>query len=441
MSIARYCLILFLALACTKPSGDDPGTTEPETPPAETAVDLSKYVIVYAADAEAEEGTDLAAAVRENVKAKTGKELAVITDATPETDFEILIGKTSRAASRAYYAGKPGIFDYLLRVSGGKVLIAGGGCWAMEKANALMKVNKLVDGLEKKGSVYGEMLFPREAGANLRLLDDNVWQYNKTTVPAAWQAAGADCTNAVRCIGFAGLVLAYLPDAVCFQEYSKDMDALLRPRLEGKGYKLAYTPGTDWDYTPILYNNKTLTLDHVEYLRYTPSTYCDGGSKSYTAAVFTLKSAGKQFALIGTHLWWKSESALAGSNAAREDQAGRILACAQRLSDDYKCPVFVTGDMNCTLLSNAMKVLTGAGMKPLFDIATVHGDKRNGYHSCSSEGFSRASSKSDDGFGCIDQFLLYNQGSAEVKTFWRIEPYFTVELTDHYPNYTDIVIQ
>ena len=431
--------MVFLAAACTKPGGDEP--QEPDTKPVETAVDLSKYRIVYSASAEAEEGTDLALIVQEAVKTKTGKTLAVATDESPESECEILLGKTNRSASKAYYAGKIGIFDYCLSVKDKHILVAGGGCWAMEKAADFLKREKLVDGLERRGTIYGERLFPREAGSNLRILDDNIWSYNSATNPAVWAAAGANCTNAVRCVGFAGLFFAYMPDVICLQEYAKDMDSYLRTRLETKGYRMAQTQSTDWSYTPIYYNSTTLTLETAKYLRYTPSTFSDSGSKSYTSAVFNHKDTGKKFAVISTHLWWKSESAQEGSTAAREAQATELLKEADRIKAEFGCPVFVTGDMNCTLLSNAMKILTNAGMKPLFDVATVYGDKRNGYHTCSKDGFSRQSNKSDDGFGCIDQFFVYNQGSAEVKTFWRIEPYFTVELTDHYPNYADIVIQ
>lgn len=430
-------LLLLLAVCCTKPEGG--GTTDPDPKPVETAVDLSGYKIVYAASAEPEEGADLAALVREAVKAKTGKTLAATTDDAAESANEILLGKTNRSASNTYYAGKPGIFDYCLSVRDGKILVAGGGCWAMEKAADFLKREKLVNGLERKGSIYGERLFPRESGANLRILDDNVWEYNSASNAAAWAAVGANCTDAVRSIGFAGLVFAYLPDIVCFQEYSKDMDKYLRPRLETKGY-LCSTSGSDWNFTPIFYNSTAVTLEKAIYHRFTPSTFSNGGTKSYTSAVFTLKANGKKFGVIGTHLWWKSESAYAGSNAAREAQAAELLKEAESIRDNYGCPVFITGDMNCTLLSNAMKNLVAGGCTPVFNVATVHGDKRNGYHACSADGFSRQSNKSDDGFGCIDQFFVYNQGTAEIKTFWRIEPYFTVELTDHYPNYADIVI-
>ena len=431
-------LMLLLAFACTKPVEE--GTEEPDTKPVDTAIDLSQYKIVYSATAEAEEGTEMAQIVQAAVKDKTGKTLTIVTDASPESAHEIIIGRTNRGASEAYYVGKPGIFDYRLLVSGGKILVAGGGCWAMAKAADFLKREKLVDGLERKGSVYGERLFPREEGSNLRILDDNVWQYNSTTNPAVWANAGANCTNAVRSIGFTGLVLAYMPDVICFQEYSSNMNGYLFPRLEAKGYQHAYS-GKDWDYTPILYNSTVLNLEKTVYHRYTPAEFCDGGSKSYTACVFSLKSGGKKFGVIGTHLWWKSESAYAGSNAAREAQAAEILQAAVDIKADYGCPVFITGDMNCTLLSTAMKNLVAGGCTPVFDVATVYGDKRNGYHTCSKEGFSRQSSKTDDGFGCIDQFFVYNQGTAEVKTFWRIEPYFTVALTDHYPNYADIVIK
>ena len=64
--------------------------------PASAKVDLSKYVIVYPAAAEAEEGAEIAAAVAAEVAAETGVMIPVVTDETPAVKKEILVGRTNR---------------------------------------------------------------------------------------------------------------------------------------------------------------------------------------------------------------------------------------------------------------------------------------------------------------------------------------------------------
>ena len=194
---------------------------------AAAKTDLSKYVIVYPASAEAEEGLDIAEAVASAVEASTGVRLPVVSDETPEVRREILIGKTSRKESAAFYAVKPDTFDYALSVRGNKILVQGGGCWALMKA-----LRALESGVPKKpvtGNIYGEPVFDRAKGTNLRILDDNIWQYDSDKNAPAWEKMGLDCTDAVRCRGFAELVWATTPDIVTLQEYSAHMDKYLYP--------------------------------------------------------------------------------------------------------------------------------------------------------------------------------------------------------------------
>lgn len=427
--------------ACEKDPDEnkDPGEqTEPVEEPA--VLDLGEYTIVYSADAEAEEGIEIAELVRSVLNERLGKELPVVTDKGTAGEKEILIGKTNREASAAFYSSKHDVFAYKLFVSGKKLVLAGGGCWAMRKAAALLKATKIDEKFSKEKNIYGDFLFEREEGATIRILDDNIWQYDNTSNAAAWVPTGEDCTNQVRSRKFAALVLAYMPDVFCMQEYSSAMHQYLLPLLNQKGYQIAYNATvSQWNFTPIYYNPANVSIvDGPEYVRY-DSQWSNGGTKSYLAVVFKDNKTGKLFAVMNTHLWWKSESSQAGSNAAREDQVRLMMEKAGKIIEKHKCPVFAIGDMNCNLNSNAMKLFTAAGYKPACQIATVYGDPRNGHHTCSSDGFSRASSKSDvNGTGAIDQFMCYNMGEAKVLTFWRIEPYFTVPLTDHYPNYADI---
>ena len=413
--------------------------------------DLSKYVIVYSAAAEAEEGIEAAEALSAALVKAGGPLLAIVPDTEPEARREILVGNTSRKASAKFYAGKPDTFDWYLGAAGNKVVAAGGGCWALERA-----VNTLAEaGVPRKplkGNIYGEFLFPREAGANLRILDDNIWDYGKPANTPEWEALGADCRDEVRVHGLVELVWAYLPDVFTMQEYSAHMDALMRPLLEERGYRMAYIPGEVWNHTPIFYNPEAVTLKSVKYHKYEPAAWSNKGSKSYCSALFTLNATGKDFFVINTHLWWKSEKNQPGSDEARTAQVRKMMTEADDAVLAHGCPVFMMGDMNCKLESKAMKQLLAAGYRPAVWEASVYGDPRNGYHSCTAKTFSRDCSWTDEnGLGAIDQFFIYNADGAiappdakpagepaQILVFRRIYAAFTVLLTDHYPNYADI---
>lgn len=304
--------------------------------------------------------------------------------------------------------------------------------------------NKLVQQYDSLGNVKMKCLFPKEKGTNLRILDMNIWEWDGTRekLPKAWVEAGEDCTNQVRSKGFAGIVRAYMPEVLCMQEYSPEMHLELYPKLKKFGYELTFIPEDgEVNYTPIYYRTASVKLIETAYFPH-DLPYNNGRTKSFTTAVFQTKKGGKKFIIANTHLWWKAEKVMAGSDNARTQQVRNIIAEAERLRQKHDCPIFFMGDLNCNLRSEALSVALEAGYKPAWEIATVHGDLRCGHHKCSKDGFSRKQNKTDDGFGCIDHFFIYDpSGRVEVKTFVRDYAWFTVKLTDHYPNYADILLK
>lgn len=295
---------------------------------------------------------------------------------------------------------------------------------------------------DQNGNPERKYLFPKTEGTNLRILDANIWEWNgtKDQLPKAWIEAGEDCTNENRAMGYAGMVDAYLPEIISLQEYAMAMDKHLRPMLKKSGYEMTFVPDS-LNFTPIYYKkNKVKLLETAYYSHELP--FNNHSTKSFTTAVFRLKSNGKKFIVINTHLWWKSEKAMPGSDNARTEQLKRIMNIASELMEKHNCPVFLMGDMNCNLRSEAMSNVLAEGYRPAWEIATEFGDLRCGHHQCSKDGFSRKQNKTDDGFGCIDHFLIYDTAeSVEVKVFMRDYAWYTVKLTDHYPNYADIVLK
>ena len=307
--------------------------------------------------------------------------------------------------------------------------------------HAQRRIEKLRSAYDSLGNVSGKYLFPKEKGANLRILDINVWGWDGTRekLPEAWVKLGEDCTNEVRSVGFAGVVTAHMPEVLCLQEYSPEMHAELYPKLQKAGYEITFQPAPgEVNFTPVFYRKSCVKLIETAYFPH-DLPYNNGRTKSFTTAVFQMKKGGKKFIVANTHLWWKTETVMAGSDSARTQQVRNIIAEAGKLRVKYDCPVFFMGDLNCNLRSETLSVALAAGYKPAWEIATVHGDLRCGHHKCDKGGFSRKQNKTDDGFGCIDHFFIYDpSGSVKVKTFVRDYAWFTVKLTDHYPNYADI---
>lgn len=105
---------------------------------------ISDYAIVYAADAQPYEAV-MAENLFKLIGENTGKALKVLTDAEPESEYEILVGRTSREASAKVYSNV-GVSDYSLTFDGSKAVLAGGSELAMfilgERVAELAEQNK-----------------------------------------------------------------------------------------------------------------------------------------------------------------------------------------------------------------------------------------------------------------------------------------------------------
>ena len=278
--------------------------------------------------------------------------------------------------------------------------------------------------------------------ANLRILDDNIWDYSLDTIPPKWQEMGVDPRDFVRAPQFAGLVTDYMPDVLTLQEYSSHMHAEFYPRIAKEGYVIAWESGKDWNNTPIFYYEKTMEPLYVKYHKYTPSQWCNRGTKSFTSIVLKRKSDGEVFSVVNTHLWWKSDAMQPGSTMARASQLRLIMAEVEIIRAKFgNIPVFVIGDMNCEEKTVPLQQMIQEGYKQCYKIATKYGDKNNGHHICGpNDGFSKESTRvaPDREGGAIDHCLLLDtEGKAQVVVFDCIMEEYTVKLTDHYPLLVD----
>ena len=280
-------------------------------------------------------------------------------------------------------------------------------------------------------------------GADLRILDDNIWDYSKDTIPPKWQAIGEDPRDFVRAPQFARLVIERMPDVFALQEYSSHMHKEFYPKVQSAGYEIAWESKEDWNNTPIFYYPETMELIYVNYHKYTPEQWCNKGTKSFTSTVLKRKSDEKVYALISTHLWWKSDKAQPGSTMARAAQIRLILAETEIIKAKFGAiPIFVVGDMNCEENTVPIQQFLQEGYVPCYKVATVYADNNNGHHVCSpTDGYSTHSRRKgpDRETGAIDHcFILDQEGKTEIKVFDCIMEEYTVKLTDHYPLVIDV---
>ena len=396
------------------------------------------FTIVYCSALEDEEGIDAARTLRQELAGAAQPELRIL----PDTAF-----RRGRAI-RLVRSEDRAPFDYAVRVSRGDLLIDGGGSWALTKAAQhvaqMLREGDIPRDAHIEGSVEGECLFARAAGSNLRILADNIWDYSHDDIPEAWRLIGEDPRDDVRAPQFAQLVRAFMPDVLDLQEYSLHMHQQFYPLIRRYGYRIAYEGEEPWNNTPIFYNPETVELVDVNYVLYAPSCWSNIGSKSYTSAVFRKKDTGRLFAVVNTHLWWKSEAAQPGSTYARAAQVRLMMAEAEVLKNKYGCTIFVTGDMNAYEDSLPIRQFIEGGYTPCYKAATDATDNGNGHHICGpKDGYSRTSRRRspDREKGAIDHCFIYNaQEGVAVKVFDCITARITVKLTDHYPYLIDAAL-
>lgn len=449
--LSAAALTVLLAMSCDeqKPAPGGGDKPEPETPEFSIGgVDVADYRIVYDSD-DGESIVRRAALELRTAFKSAGYELQVYSKDSDKKGNEILVGDCSR--TDGYASGMTDPFAWKITLNEGRLQLEGGSSWgvlaaAKELAGKYISEKKSMDkGFAMEGSCRSTAIFDRPAGTNLRIFDWNIWNYSKTTIPAGFYEDGKllyDPRNENRGRDVAAVLRCVEPDIIGLQEY-KSMADCLEPLIISK-YKKCVSSSSQWCWTPLFYNSATVTPKSVEYRLY-DSPWSDSNSKSYMLAIFEHKATGREFIVVATHLWWKSESAAAGSDNARLAQAGLIIDRVNEILKENSVPVFVMGDMNCKYPNAPIQAFVTDGWKTASKDAVDYRDGSQGYHSCSPDGFKpeTAAQKADSkGETAIDHMMFKNcDGKASVKEYHIIHTSFTYPMSDHAPRYIDVTIK
>ncbi len=405
-----------------------------------------QFVAVYSSTAEDEEGKTISKSLYEVLEDNVGVKLSQVSDSSKnDSEHKIFIGNTKDVHSQQLYAAGFDTYNYCLEVKDGQLYIAGGSCFALQycvnmlRDEYLLQGKSLDDGLTLTGTMFGKQIYNLEPGAEVRIMSNNVWECD--TNQPAWQALGEDCSAKKRAEGLAAVYMAYAPDVICLQEMSALMIRFITQTLKNYGWNytlLSYSTSASNDFTCILYRGDTLEL--LDKGHHSFSYGNNHGTKSYTWGYFKHTATGKTFTALSTHLWWKSESAEAGSDKMRERQAGEIVEAMNKVIEKYDAPVYIMGDFNTRTTTDAYKVFTDGGFQDTFNLATVFASNHRGRHTCGPEGFARETSPETYKDSAIDHILIKNGKATEIMVFNHVRPYFYIKLSDHYPLYVDAVL-
>lgn len=283
------------------------------------------------------------------------------------------------------------------------------------------------------------------------LMSNNQWK--RDTNHPAWAQIGEDCSAECR---VKGLVRAYrqaLPHVIGLQEVSMHMTDLMMQEMRifqtENGETIHYDLITGGD-TPILYRNDLLMLLSSGFFRYEETipglegSFNNGGTKSYTWGIFEEKETGKRFALMSTHLWWKSSRPESKryqphSNVARACQITLAIEEMEAVLKKFHCPGVIVGDFNAAMGSLCLDAVEKAGWVEAHEVTLGERDETKGHHPCSGDGFSR--DEPGDFAHAIDHIIVQKNSSIRVEKYLRITEEWFDKISDHYPLYIDAVLE
>lgn len=304
---------------------------------------LQNYTVVYGKSAPA--GEAAAQKVVDVIATKTGIYLPMKNDTEAETECEILVGATNRAAS----AGSDSVANMCYNVSlqSGKLVFD---CRSLQTAEAAVKkfstsnlssgANiELTSGQLCEGTLLTETEFPLTEGSDLRIVTYNV-------LTEKWGGTETSARSEI----FGAFLDVYKPDVVGVQELCEQWRKYLPAHLGD--YKLIGTVREDkgFSYSAIVYDASKYEVlaQGCETYSYHASAEC----RNMSWAVFMDSKTGVKFGFISTHWDFGDED---NKQKMRKVQAEEITAKINYLKTEYNCPVIITGDFNCNNFSESYK--------------------------------------------------------------------------------------
>ena len=305
----------------------------------------------------------------------TGVLLPIVEDSGTESDYEILIGNTSRTTSTV------GKYEYTVTVKSSRIEVLADSLYGYEAALIYMQNQFLTDvrGVESDSgdlvrkdiseSLSGGTENILKRSGEFRIMYHNIWGWNESDTNPT------DQRNKM----LAATYLEYRPDVLCLQECTMMMrnpdKYPIAVAMREAGYEEVPVEavGGLQTATPILYRKDVLNLiDQGVY----KLEIGGGDDKFVTWAVFETKETQKRFAVVSAHLAYQQT---AEANEWRVSQVGKITDLVSQLTQQYHCPVITGGDMNSAMGSDPYNTYLNNGFRDVQTFAIKTEDARTNF--------------------------------------------------------------
>lgn len=407
-----------------------------------------KYSIVVPADYSVTEHR-FALRLQAAIGSQAGVVLDVVTDAESTSDYEILVGKTSRTTatvgkneykinvkdnrvellSDSFYG-----YDYLYEFCSlyfyGRMNSATKNCGEVEKASYVSKLKE-----DKSES------FISKAG-DIRVIYNNVFGFDiMTTTP------GGSCMPGIRNPMIAEFYKDFNADVLCFEEINAPMRGTspLTTLLAEYGYEEVSEGKCS---TPIFYNKATLERIDAGELNFNAElagkddVVSIQGDKYMTWAVLKVKKTGKTFGVINVHMDSFDDHGEGSGAIEAAAQVKLIMKVAADIYSQYSCAVLVGGDMNTTISEPTCQTLTQNGYADVQGIAKItdsnkgyfHGVKFMEYNEGISGAYFTGSPQTNNNYSeSVDHIFVnaYGKTALEAKQFDILADASVASFADH----------
>lgn len=182
---------------------------------------ILEYKIVY--HSKLSFAKEAAYEIRDIIQNITGANLEVVPDTAPESNYEILVGSTSRQASRDVIStyDRPNVY-YTVKLAGDKLLIVSQGKMTADKATEVFEayMNGLSGleigvGLNLTGDIIAEAYALSPANTDLKVMQSNIYFHSPEFVNGYSFQQRAEL--------LADIYLATLTDIIAFNEFLNDI--------------------------------------------------------------------------------------------------------------------------------------------------------------------------------------------------------------------------
>ena len=366
--ITVFSFAFMIGCQTNPPDGETPGDTpNGENPPVVyqfKTSELSKYVIVY--DDSNPDYFTLASKLKTRLKTKYNVNLMTKNDEQFDpTDYEILIGDTNR------YDHVSKVMEYSVTVDNGYFRVNVGGSYSADKAVTYLcdKVFTGQDLVLDNGEYYQKSLL----NSIRAMTNDATARIMSANILADVFANGSHNKAYYRGELFAGMLVAFKPDAVGLQETDENWNDVINDYLTRiqKAYDINYARHLALyegkiNYTSLLYRADKYKVDNSGVKVF--SWWTNGAfshnyhMRNISWAQFTsLTDATEKFILANTHWSYRTEhdngyTYLAGSstpiatNELRTQCKDETNNYMTTLKQTYSSmPIFLTGDFNTSL--------------------------------------------------------------------------------------------